>query len=79
MPKDIRREFLTGPRKFHKITEKLEIIIKETMTDDKPKPMDLGIVGVHDAGMIQSDQVNEQCHDMCAIVWNGYKAGRGGG
>ena len=76
MPKDIRRECLTGPRKFDEIMEKLEIIIKEMMADDGPIPMDLGSVGVHDAGMMQSDQVNEQCHDMCAIGWNGYKAGK---
>ena len=29
MPKDIKREFLTGPRKFDEIMEKLEIIIKD--------------------------------------------------
>ena len=31
MPKDIKREFLTGPRKFDEIMEKLEIIINEMM------------------------------------------------
>ena len=41
MPKDSRREFLTGPRKFDEIMEKLEIIIKEMMADDGPIPMDL--------------------------------------
>ena len=29
MPQDIKREFLTGPRKFDEIMEKLEIIINE--------------------------------------------------
>ena len=39
MPKDIKREFLTGPRKFDEIQEKLEIIVTE-------RPMtDLGNVG----------------------------------
>ena len=45
MPKDIEREFLTGPRKFHEIMENLEIIINEMMADDGPVPMDLGNVG----------------------------------
>ena len=36
MPKDIRREFLTGPRKFDEIMEKLEIIINDMMADDGP-------------------------------------------
>ena len=31
MPKDIKREFLTGPRKFDEIMEKLEIIVNEMM------------------------------------------------
>ena len=34
MPKDIKREFLTGPRKFDEIMEILEIIINEMMADD---------------------------------------------
>ena len=34
MRKDIRREFLTGPRKFDEIMEKLEIIVNEMMADD---------------------------------------------
>ena len=42
MPKDIKREFLTGPRKFDEIMEKLEIIINEMMADDGPVPIDLG-------------------------------------
>ena len=33
LPKDIKREFLTGPRKFDKIMEKLEII-NEMMVDE---------------------------------------------
>ena len=42
MPKDIKREFLTGPRKFDEMMEKLEIIINEMMADDRQVPMDLG-------------------------------------
>ena len=34
MPKDIRRKFLTGPRKFDEIMEKLEIIVNEMVADD---------------------------------------------
>ena len=33
MPKDIRREFLTGPRKFDEIVEKLEIVPKASQND----------------------------------------------
>ena len=55
-PKDIKREFLTGPRKFDEIMEKLEIIINEMMADDRQAPMDLGTVGTHDARKMQSDQ-----------------------
>ena len=51
MPKDIKREFFTGPRKFDEIMEKLEIIINEMMTDDGPVPMDLGNVVSHDTKM----------------------------
>ena len=36
MPKDIKREFLTGPRKINEIMGKLEIIINEMMADDGP-------------------------------------------
>ena len=42
MPKDIKREFLTGPRKLDEIIEELEIIVNEMMADDGPVPMDLG-------------------------------------
>ena len=45
MPKDIKREFLTGPRKFVEIMEKLEIVVSQMMADDGPVPMDLGNVG----------------------------------
>ena len=48
MPKDIKREFLTGPRKSDEIKEKLDIIINEKMADDGPVPMDLGVVDTHD-------------------------------
>ena len=50
MPKDIKWEFLTGPRKFDEIMEKLEIIINEMMVDDGPVPMEPGICR-HDAKM----------------------------
>ena len=69
MPKDIRREFLTSPKKFDEIMEKLEII-NETVADDGPVPMDLGNVGGYDARMMQSsrDMNNEiSFDDMCAI------------
>ena len=36
MPKDIKREFLTGRRKIDEIMEKLEIIVNEMMADDRP-------------------------------------------
>ena len=42
IPKDIKRVFLTGPRKFDEIMEKLEIIINEMMADDKNVPMEHG-------------------------------------
>ena len=38
-PKDIEREFSTGPRKFE-ITEKLEIVINEMMAYDGQVSMD---------------------------------------
>ena len=44
LPKDIKREFLTGPRKSDEIMQKLEIIINEMMSDDGPGPNDLGNV-----------------------------------
>ena len=44
MPKDIKREFVTAPRNFDEIMEKLEII-NEMMADDGPAPLDLGNVG----------------------------------
>ena len=48
MPKDIKREFLTGPTKFDEIMEKLEIIINDMMADDGQVPLDLRNVGTHD-------------------------------
>ena len=39
MPKDIKREILTGPRKFDEIMEKLEIIVNEMMADDGSVPI----------------------------------------
>ena len=55
MPKDIKRELLTGPRKFEELLEKLEIIVNEIMVGDGPVPMDLGNVGTHDTKMTQND------------------------
>ena len=55
IPKDIKREFLTGPAKLGEIVEKLEIIVNKMMADDGPVPMDLGNVGVHDTKTTQSD------------------------
>ena len=77
MPKDIKREFVTAPRNFDEIREKLEIIINEMMADDGPVPLDLGNFGTHDARTTQSDQdtSNETSYDdVCAIAWTGYKA-----
>ena len=82
MPKDIKREFLTGPRKCDEIMEKLEIIVNEMMADDGPVPMDLGNVGTHDTKMTQNDfdTSNDMSYeDVCAIAWKGYKAGKGAG
>ena len=42
MPKDTKQEFLTGPRKFDEIMDKLEIIINEMMADDGPVPIGSG-------------------------------------
>ena len=82
MPKDTRREFLTGPRKFYEIIEKLEIIVNEMMADDGPVPMDLGNVGAYDAKTTPSDSdtSNDMSHeDVCAIAWKEHKAGKGAG
>ena len=71
MPKDIKREFLTGPRKFDEIMGKLEIIV-----------MDLVKVGTHDIEMTQSDSdtSNDMPYDdVGAIDWKGHKAGKGTG
>ena len=69
MPKDIKREFLTGPTKFDEIMEKLEIIVNEMMADDGPVPMDLDSVGTHDTKMTQNDfdTSNDMSYeDVCA-------------
>ena len=82
MPKDIKREFLTGPIKFDEIMETLGIFINETMADDRPVPMDLGNVGTHHAQMTQSGlgTSNDVSYDdVGAIAWKGYKAGKGTG
>ena len=82
MPKGIKREFLTGPRKIDEIMEKLEIIVNEMMADDGPVPMDLGNVGVHDTKTTQCDSDTSSCmsyEDVCAIAGKGHKAGKGAG
>ena len=82
MPKDIKRDFLTGPRKFDEIMEKLEITVHEMMADDGPVPMDLGNVRGHDTKSTQgdSDTSNDMSHeDVCAIAWKGYEACKGAG
>ena len=82
MPKDIKREFLTGTMNFDEIMEKLEIIINEMMADDGPVLMDLGNVGTHNARTTQSDldASNDTSYDdVCAISWKGCKAGQGSG
>ena len=80
MPKDIKREFLTGPRKFDELMEILETIVNEMMAHDGPVPMDLGNVGTHDMKMTQNDTdtSNDMSYEeVCAIAWKGYKAGKG--
>ena len=84
MPKDIKREFLTGPKTFFEIMEKLEIIINEIMADDGPVPLALENVGTHDARTTQSDQdtSNHMSYDdvyLDAIAWKGYTDGKGAG
>ena len=72
MPEDIKREFLTQPRNFDEIMEKLEIIVNEMMADDGPVPMDLGNVGTHDTKTTQNDPdtSNDMSYeDVCAIAW----------
>ena len=82
VPTDSKREFLTGPRKFEEIMEKLEINVNEMMAGDGPTLMDLGNVGAYDAKTTQSDSdtSNDMSYeDVCAIAWKGYKAGKGSG
>ena len=55
MPEDIKREFLTGPRQFDEVMEKLEIIVNEMVAEDGPVSMDLGNVGTQDTKMTQND------------------------
>ena len=43
VPNYINREFLTGPRKFDEIMEKLEIVVNEMMADDGPVSKILGM------------------------------------
>ena len=81
MPKDIKREFLTGPRKLDEIMEMLSTSLSnELMADDGPVPMDLGNVGTHDTKTTQSDSdtSNDMSHeDEGAIAGESYKAGKG--
>ena len=73
-PKDIKREFLTGPRKFDEIVEKLEIVVNEMMADDGPVATDLENVGAQDTQTTQSDSdtSNDMSYeDVCAITWKG--------
>ena len=82
MPKDIKREFLTGYRKFDEIVEKLVIIVNEMVADDGPVPMELENFGTHDTKTTQndSDTSNDMSYeDVRAIAWKGYKAGKGAG
>ena len=82
MPKDIKREFLTGPRKFDEIMEKLQIIVNEMLADEELVPIDLENVSGHDTKSTQgdSDMSNDMSNeDVCAIAWKGYKAGKGAG
>ena len=82
MPKDIKLEFLTEPRKIDEIMEKLEIIVNEMMAYDGPVPMELGNVGTYDTKTTQndSDTSNDMSYeDVCAIAWKGYKASKGAG
>ena len=82
MPKDIKCEFLTGPRKLDEIMGKLEIVINEMMADDGPTPMDLGNVSGCDTKTTQgdSDASDDMSYaDVCVIACKGYKAGKGMG
>ena len=74
MPKDIKREFLTGRRKFDEIMEKLEIIINEMMADCGPVKIGLGMSVRTTQG--DQDASNDMSYDdVCAIAWKGYKSG----
>ena len=75
MPKDVNREFLTGPRKIDEIMEKLEIIVNEMMADDGPVPMDLGNASGYDTKTSQRDSDTSN-RRVCAIAWKGYKAAK---
>ena len=83
MPKDIKRVFLTGPRKFDEIMEKLEIIINEMIADDGPLPMDLvkcRYARCARRRRVTSDASNNMSYDdVCAISRNWYKTSKGAG
>ena len=68
MPKDIKREFLTGLGRLDEIMDKLEITINEMMAHDGPVAMDLVNVGTYDAKrtLSDSDTSNDMSHeDVC--------------
>ena len=56
--------------------------MNEMMADDGPVPMELGNVGTPDTKTTQNDtdtSSDMSYEDVCAIAWNGYKAGKGAG
>ena len=72
MPKDIKREFLTGPRHFHVTMEQLEIIINEMMADQYQWIWETLV------RTIDQDMSSDMSYDdVCAIAWKEYKAGKG--
>ena len=76
MPKDIKRELQTGPRKFDEIMEKLEIIVDEMMADDGPVPMDLGNVSGHDTKSTQVTRTPAMtCHAKTCVLSPGKGTG----
>ena len=74
MPKDIKPEFLTGPRNFDVTAETSEIIINEMIADEGPVPMNLENVSTDDARTTYMSY-----DDVCAFAWNGCKARKGAG
>ena len=60
MPKDIKREILTGPRKFNEIMDMLEIIINEMMAADQDANNDMSYDDVCAIAWKQSWQRSRQ-------------------